>query len=156
YIFLRSSNTLDQLFLTNFLRRSYPDGRIVIFGSDLMFIRERGATGLSGSMTLSTYPLFPLEHRWTDHQRLAAADRIFNLDYSEGIYVALRLLLNDKSLKKGVADKPGCSVRSGDEGTIFLPGVVCGSDTSPIPDYSPPFWTLADQCGEEMDNGIEC
>ena len=59
YILLRSSNTLDQLFLTNFLRRSYPDGRIVIFSPDLMFIRERGATGLSGVMTLGTYPLFP-------------------------------------------------------------------------------------------------
>src|SRR5258708_10936844 len=60
YIFLRGSNTLDQLFLSNFLRRGYPDGRIVIFGSDLMFIRERGATGLGGPMILSTYPLFPL------------------------------------------------------------------------------------------------
>jgi hypothetical protein len=156
YIFLRSSNTLDQLFLTNFLRRSYPDGRIVIFGSDLMFIRERGATGLSGSMTLSTYPLFPLEHRWTDHQRLAAADRIFNLDYSEGIYVALRLLLNDKSVNTKPENKRGCSVLSADEGKIFLPRVACGSDSSPIPDYSPPFWTLTDHCGEEMDNGIEC
>jgi hypothetical protein len=65
YVLLRGSNTLDQLFLTNFLRRSYPDGRIVIFGSDLMFIRERGATGLSGAMALSTYPLFPLERDWT-------------------------------------------------------------------------------------------
>ena len=158
YIFLRSSNTLDQLFLTNFLRRSYPDGRIVIFGSDLMFIRERGATGLSGSMTLSTYPLFPLEHRWTDHQRLAAADRIYNLDYSEGIYVALRLLLNDKSLNTKAANNPGCYVLDEPPSKIFLPVVACGADTSPIPDYSPPFWTLSDQCGEkkETGNGKDC
>src|SRR4029077_4008622 len=66
YILLRSSNTLDQLFLTDFLHRMYPDGRIVIMSSDLLFIRERGATGLSGTLALSTYPLFPLERDWTE------------------------------------------------------------------------------------------
>jgi hypothetical protein len=157
YILLRSSNTLDQLFLSDFLRRSYPDGRIVIFGSDLMFIREQGATGLNGSMTLSTYPLFPLEHRWTDHQRLAAADRVFSSDTSEGTYVAFRLLLNDQSLNKGVLDESRCHVRREDEGTIFLPSVACGTDM-PIPDYSPPFWMLSDQCGEKKETsaGPEC
>ena len=158
YILLRSSNTLDQLFLSNFLRRSYPDGRIVIFSSDLMFIRERGATGLNGSLTLSTYPLFPLEHRWTDHQQLAAADRVFSADTSEGTYVAFRLLLNDKSLNKGLQDNSGCHVRSEDERKIFLPSIACAANASPIPDYSPPFWTLADQCGEknETNGGPEC
>ena len=157
YILLRSSNTLDQLFLSDFLRRSYPDGRIVIFGSDLMFIREQGATGLNGSMTLSTYPLFPLEHRWTDHQRLAAADRVFSSDTSEGTYVAFRLLLNDQSLNKGVPDESRCHVRKEDQGTIFLPSVACGADV-PIPDYSPPFWTLSNPCGEKKETsaGPEC
>jgi hypothetical protein len=151
YIFLRSSNPLDQLFLTNFLRRSYPDGRIVIFDSDLMLIRERGATGLSGSMTLSTYPLFPLEHRWTD-QMLAGADRIFGSNGTEGTYVAFRLLLNDKSLNKGAWDTHRCHVLADeDEEIIFLPPVVCGTDTTPIPDYAPPFWTMpaSDWCDEK-------
>ncbi len=157
YILLRSSSTLDQLFLSNFLRRNYPDGRIVIFGSDLMFIREQGATGLNGTMTLSTYPLFPLEHLWTDHQSLAAADRIFSSDTSEGTYVAFRLLLDAKSFKNGVPE-PGCHIRDRNEEKIFLPSVVCEGDTSPIPDYSPPFWTWSDQCGEdqETDNQTPC
>src|SRR5882672_1194762 len=150
YIFLRGSNTLDQLFLTNFLGRGYPDGRIVIFGSDLMFIRERGTTGLGGTMILSTYPLFPLERDWTEHQSLAAADRVFSTDTSEGTYVALRLLLNDKSFGDGKFDgkmnAETCQVRDEDLKTIFLPSIACKSD--PIPDYSPPFWTLHDQCGE--------
>lgn len=153
YIVLRSSNTLDQLFLTNFLRRSYPDGRIVIFGSDLMFIRERGATGLSGAMTLSTYPLFPLERDWTEHQSLPAADRVFSADTTEGTYVAFRLLLNDRSLNNGKLDRDRCHVvekardTDKDEDAIFVPPVSCTQDP-PIPDYSPPFWTLPDQCGE--------
>src|SRR5262249_50325792 len=40
YILLRGTNVLDQLFLANFLRRMYPDGRIVILSADLLFIRE--------------------------------------------------------------------------------------------------------------------
>ena len=180
YVFLRGSNTLDQLFLTNFLRRGYPDGRIVIFGSDLMFIRERGATGLSGTMVLSTYPLFPLERDWTEHQSLQAADRVFSTDGSEGTYVALRLLLNDRSFadsdarpeqkpeslaKSETSPKPKpdpkpdpCRVLPADVKTIFLPRIACGEN--PIPDYSPPFWTLADQCGEladkKMNRGPNC
>ena len=157
YILLRSSNTLDQLFLTNFLRRSYPDGRIVILGSDLMFIRERGATGLSGTMALSTYPLFPLERDWTEHQSLAASDRVFSTDTSEGTYVAFRLLLNDKSLNNGAPAGDRCHVADANEKTIFLPSIVCTKDP-PIPDYSPPFWTLPDQCGEknEANTGDAC
>ncbi len=153
YIFLRSSNTLDQLFLTNFLRRGYPDGRIVIFGSDLMFIRERGSTGLSGAMTLSTYPLFPLERDWTEHQSLPAADRVFSSDTTEGTYVAIRLLLNDESLIEGKPDPYRCHVVD-TQGTIFLPSIACATDP-PIPDYSAPFWTLADQCGEVVDGDTE-
>lgn len=162
YILLRSSNTLDQLFLTNFLRRSYPDGRIVIFGSDLMFIRERGATGLNGAMTLSTYPLFPLERDWTEHQSLPAADRVFSGDTTEGTYVAFRLLLNAKSLNNGKPDPDRCHVlekekdTDKDEDGIFVPPVSCTTDP-PIPDYSPPFWTLPDQCGEIKNaNTKEC
>ena len=150
YILLRGSSTLDQLFLANFLRRGYPDGRIVIFGPDLMFIRERGTTGLSGAMTLGTYPLFPLERDWTEHQSLPAADRVFSSDTSEGTYVALRLLLNDKSLIDGNPDPGRCHVLDQDEKTIFLPSIACAADP-PIPDYSPPFWTLPNQCGEMAD-----
>ena len=169
YILLRSSNTLDQLFLTNFLRRSYPDGRIVIFGSDLMFIRERGATGLSGTMALSTYPLFPLERDWTEHQSLPAADRVFSADTTEGTYVAFRLLLNDKSLNSGKPEPAGCHVIDNEKDKdknkdkddpdtgLFLPRISCAKDP-PIPDYSPPFWTLSDQCGELKDanKGDQC
>jgi hypothetical protein len=151
YILLRSSSTLDQLFLANFLRRGYPDGRIVILGSDLMFVRERGSTGLSGTMTLSTYPFFPLGRDWTEHQSLPASDRTFATDTSEGTYIAFRLLLNQQRMTTGKWDTNRCHVvEESHPGNIFLPPVVCGNDPAivPIPDYSPPFWTLANQCGE--------
>jgi hypothetical protein len=153
YILLRGSSTLDQLFLTNFLRRGYPDGRIVIFSPDLMFIRERGTTGLSGAMTLGTYPLFSMERDWTEHQSLPAVDRVFSSDTSEGTYIAMRLLLNDKSLIDGTPDAGRCHILDQDEKTIFLPSIAC--DRDPIPDYSPPFWTLHNQCGEMNNSNAE-
>jgi len=149
YILLRSSNTLDQLFLTNFLRRTSPDVRIVILGSDLMFARERGTTGLAGVMTLSNYPLFPLERDWTEHPSFPAADRVFSGDTIEGTYVALRLLLNEKGLNGGQVNPDGCYVLEASHEAsdrardLFVPPIACRGDApknSPIPDYAPPHW----------------
>src|SRR6202012_3090611 len=101
---------------------------------------------------LSTYPLFPLERDWTEHQSLPAADRVFSSDTSEGTYVAFRLLLNHASLKinrdddKGGTEDGRCHVLDPDpnpdrknKDNTFLPSIGCEVD--PIPDYSPPFWT---------------
>jgi hypothetical protein len=142
YVILRSSNSLDQVFLTNFLRRTYPDGRIVVVGSDLLFSRERGATGLSGTMTLSTYPLSPPARRWMDYAK-NSSDRVFSSNQSEGTYIALRLLLNSNP-----GPVAGCQVTTdprGDSAPIFLPEVTCSGDF-PIPDYSSPFWLRTKHC----------
>ena len=56
YLLLRSSNPLDQLFLSHFFRMTYPQGRIVIVGADLLLRRETGASGLNGVMTLEHVP----------------------------------------------------------------------------------------------------
>ena len=145
YILLCSSNILDQLFLTNFLQRNYADGRGGDrgFGPDVH--QERGSTGLNGVMTLSAYPLFPLERDWTEHQSLPADDRVFSGDTIEGTYGALRLLLNSSRLNGGKLTVDGCHVS--DDGAPFVPTVAC-TEEPPIPDYSPTFWTLKDQCGE--------
>ena len=97
YILLRSSNPLDQLFLSQFFRMTYPAGRIVIVGADLLLRRETGASGLNGVMTLSTYPLLPWEQDWT--RNLAPiggrfhSHRAFTYNGVEGTYFAARLLL---------------------------------------------------------------
>jgi hypothetical protein len=145
YILLRGSNILDQLFLANFLRRMYPSGRIVILSSDLLFVRERGATGLSGTMTLTNYPLIPLTRDWTEAPNLPAADRTFSSDTSEGTYVAFRVLLNSKSLHNGgEIDPERCHLTDDGSADIFVPPITCSND--PIPDYSPPYWVAPVDC----------
>lgn len=151
YVLLRGSNPLDQLFLTDFLRSLYPDGRLVIVTSDLLFIRERGATGLSGVMTLSTYPLSSLARHWTERPPLPAADRVFSSDGSEALYNALRLLINAdykdrKQPQKCHVSEPDGQDTAGAEDKIFLPPVSCTD--SPIGDYAPPLWIAASSCSE--------
>jgi hypothetical protein len=149
YILLRSSNTLDQLFLYDFLHRMYPDGRIVIMSSDLLLIRERGAMGLNGTLALSTYPLFPLERDWTESAPRPAADRIFSADTAEGTYVAFRLLLNARGLNRQGPTPKGCQATLDSEQDIFLPEIVC-EENPPMTDYSSPQWMLTKHCGDPL------
>jgi hypothetical protein len=99
YILLRSSNPLDQLFLSHYLRLAYGQGRIVILGADLLLRRERGAARLSGIMTLSSYPLYPWGADWTRVADNAYSDiHPFPQDGAEGTYVAMRYLLREMAI----------------------------------------------------------
>jgi hypothetical protein len=91
FIILRSTNSLDQIFLSQFLRRAYPQARVVIDGADLLAWRGIEGTSLRGVMLLSTYPLLTLQQDWTlkDYR----AYRLFQQDVSEGVYVASRSLI---------------------------------------------------------------
>ncbi len=97
YILLRSSNPLDQIFLSHFFRLAYPEGRIVILGADLLLRRETGSAGLNGIMLLSTYPLLPWGQDWTKpvHDPMNFhSHRVFTHDGAEGMYIAARFLLH--------------------------------------------------------------
>jgi hypothetical protein len=105
FTILRGSNSLDQIFLAEFLRRSYPSGRVVIDGSDLLFRRNPQGASLRGVMLLSSYPLL----NWTQEgipalsgnsgeaasTSRSASYRVFPEDFIEGIYVATRMLLRN-------------------------------------------------------------
>jgi hypothetical protein len=133
YVLLRSSNAVDQLFLSHFLRLAYPEGRIVIQGSDLLMRRESGTASLSGIMTLTTYPLLPWENHWTTAPgKTSHSHRVFAQDVAEGTYVATRFLL-------GPRHDCGSSLENVDrEHSIYFLPAACAH--SPIRDYSRPFW----------------
>ncbi len=139
YILLRSSNPLDQLFLSHFLRLAYPQGRIVIVGADLLLRRETGSSGLTGIMTLSTYPLLAWESDWTKPQdmRQFHSHRIFTHDGAEGTYVATRFLLHTPVVGSIAPDeKKRCEAAWA--AANFLPP-NCDSSLT-LRDYAPPFW----------------
>jgi hypothetical protein len=139
YIVVRSSNPLDQLFLSHYLLKTYPAGRIVIEGSDLLLRRETGSTALSGIMTLTNYPLLPWEYHWSANFGTAPYlhdHRIFEQYLAQGTYVASRSLFHVSD--PAFYDLDGRCKSSTD---TFLPPNCEGLS---IPGYAPPFWILPD------------
>jgi hypothetical protein len=93
FIILKSTNSLDQIFLTEFLHRAYPEGRVVISGSDLLFGRGAESRLMRGAMSLSAYPLFdPFGPAATTGLNKS---RIFAEDFSAGEYLAAHDLFQD-------------------------------------------------------------
>jgi hypothetical protein len=127
YIILRSTNSLDYLFLTRFLHRAYPEAYIITIGTDLLFGREVDSTEFRGVVALSTFPLLPRGQDWTQQIPNTAqhAHRVFGGYTMEGAYLAARFLITDPEVSPA-------EIRSGQP---FL------HPAKPdIPDYAFPFW----------------
>jgi hypothetical protein len=170
YIILRSTNSLDQIFLARYLHRAYPDGRIVIDGADELFERERGATGMAGTLSISTYPLLERQGQWLASQQTGSTPdhRSFISDFSEATYVALRLLLHSATLNqvaKGEKESPLAhldtyELSSGERGDPPSPLAAGGSlpmikrgrkPGTPVADYGLPLWEAKSSCSVDSD-----
>lgn len=113
FVILRSSNSLDQIFLGQFLRRALPDVRVVFDGADLLFRRGAEGASLRGVMALSTYPLLTWQQDWTsswmpqsneNYRKSSESYRIFGDDIAEGLYIAARGLLPDLDSQVRIAN----------------------------------------------------
>jgi hypothetical protein len=99
FVVVRSSNSLDQIFLSQFLRRLYPEGRVVLDGADILFTRGAEGASMRGVMTLTTYPLIGREQDWTASLRSeSSAYRIFGQDVVEGLYGAARQMFRSAGI----------------------------------------------------------
>jgi hypothetical protein len=92
YILLSGSNPMDTIFLAQFLRRAYPEGRVVMSGSDTLLFRGRGQDSLDGVLTLSVYPLINEAQDWTTGPQQVHEG--FSSDAAEGEYNAARHLMH--------------------------------------------------------------
>ncbi len=130
FVVLRSTNSLDQIFLAQFFKRAYPAARIVIDAADLLFARGAEGSSLRGVMTLSTYPSLTWQHDWTSpmHSRIRSY-RIFGQDTAEGVYIAARELFLDPNLC--LSDPGPCKI--------------------PIGNYATPAWALASDDGVDRE-----
>lgn len=91
-IVLRASNVLDQLFLARYLRGAYPQGRIVILGSDLLFRREIQDSPFHGIMALSAYSLTPGSDQEFQDESHSHVEYVFPASDAVGAYNAGTLL----------------------------------------------------------------
>lgn len=100
FILLRSSNVLDQIFLTSFFSRMDPDARVVLLRSDLMLSRGIGSQSLRGTITLNTYPLLAAQGDWTYAPENRSHGTFEDSD-SQGVYMATRFLIDRQARSPG-------------------------------------------------------
>lgn len=138
---LRSSNVLDQIFLTSYFASRYPDGRIVLVNSDLLLQSITGSKGIRGTTTLSTYPQITGRESWTVPEG-SRENSIFADSNSEGSYLAARFLLRLSNE----------SAKAGDDMSLGPWTGTCCSASRPAKTgflfhhYGPPWW-VQDQRG---------
>ncbi|HEY1985135.1 MAG TPA: hypothetical protein VGG85_06985 [Terracidiphilus sp.] len=142
YVILRSTNSLDYLFLTRFLHRAYPTAYIVTMGSDLLFGREVDSTEFRGVIALSTFPLMPRGQDWTKqivgvHQH---AHRVFGSYTMEGTYIAARFIITDPKVTWQQLYNAAVSKKH-----------LTHPSKSDIPDYASPFWDSPFGAGSEAE-----
>lgn len=127
-LLLRCTNPLDYLFLTRFFHRTYPAGRIVILGQDLLLRREMDTTEFRGVLSLSSYPLLPRDQHWTALLSDGYSDShlIFESNLMQGIYIAGRYSFDPRSEIRGGITTPGATL------TLNRKSQLAG--------YADPFW----------------
>ncbi len=89
---IAATNVLDRLFLARRLRESCPNIRLLLSGSDLTYVELAHDISLTGTLVVSTYPLFWPESEWSAPDR--AHPLPFADDGAEALYVACRILLD--------------------------------------------------------------
>jgi hypothetical protein len=92
YVGIIASDTRDQIFLSYALRESCPGVQIFIVGSDLYQTLPDYRSFMKGTVIGSTYPMFPLNQRWTGtlNKRMA-----FTGDGAQGNYNAILALMEN-------------------------------------------------------------
>jgi hypothetical protein len=60
FVVVTASNTLDTIFLAQFLHRARPDARLVFYSADLLMEREIDNVPFVGAITITPYPLIGL------------------------------------------------------------------------------------------------
>jgi hypothetical protein len=143
---IRATNIFDTLFLASFLRESCPDARLAVLDSDLLLIRATGTIPLEGMLTVSTYPLIPLNQSWTaTHHASKQLILTFPNQASEATYNGFLALTAGYGLREYESPQPDDSRQHpalwvsavGRNG--FIPIALL-----PVPNSKtgPPWWTV--------------
>ncbi len=97
FVVIRATNPLDELFLARFLRKAYPQVRVVTIGADLLFQQQRDDALLQGILAIAPYSLRPDADRYLPPIKAAQSEHInvltFPSTFSAGVYNATLSLL---------------------------------------------------------------
>ena len=144
FTMLLATDPLDQLFLAEYLRKAYAQGRVVITAPDLLFARE-GDPALRGVLALSTYALVPGLGDRLCRQKVWLGwheDRLFVSSLSAGIFNATVGLLSvpeEEGHGWDSASTPPEEFSRSSAGAVKVPAGSSGSvPYAPYAEYSSP------------------
>ncbi|HUO29400.1 MAG TPA: hypothetical protein VMU80_09295 [Bryobacteraceae bacterium] len=154
-VFIAASNPLDVMFLMRAIRQVAPDIRIITDDPQILMVPEASRDPLSGTVVLSTYPMFADGERWLD----PSGDRlVFPDPWAQGTYNVAQFLLADLH---ALFDKQKLSGYSQFAGSSRYPGMWALSLTRsgflPLAYYGGPWKSIDSQpehrCGPAEDCG---
>jgi len=91
FVYIAATNVLDTMFLARFFRLEYPDIRVASTDPGILFIPAAAKGSLSGTMFLSTYPMFLEGNDWLTSKDISKM--IFPSPQAQGAFNALQFLL---------------------------------------------------------------
>lgn len=95
-VYVAATNPLDLLFLTRAIRQEVPDIRVVVGSPDILFIPETTKDSLTGTLFVSTYPMFFDGDEWLNPTTSGMNSRfLFPSPDLQGVYNAVQFLLTD-------------------------------------------------------------
>ena len=65
---ITGTDILDVMFLSQFFHKNSPNVRLILFDSDLLLVHGTDVDDYAGMISVSTYPLFPMNDRWTGYE----------------------------------------------------------------------------------------
>jgi len=93
FVVLNATDPLDTLFLSHYLRKAYPQGRIVTINADMLFPREVEDTSLHGILAISTYSVAPSANHQFHQLWQTKTERMFPSSSEIGTYNAMHSLI---------------------------------------------------------------
>ncbi len=88
-----ATNVLDTLFLAEVIRRESPDTRILLSEPDMLFVSAATQDPLTGTLSLSPYPMFFQGDTWLTEGRQHWTHSRFSSPEFQGVYNVTQLLL---------------------------------------------------------------
>jgi hypothetical protein len=144
FVVLQATNPLDMLFLSHYLRRAYPEGRIVTIGEDSLLSREVDEPRFQGILALTSYSLLPgiddQVPRFNAYSGAPHSDLVFPWSPSAGAFNAMVALLHEP------APLPSCDPRVGRCRDLPAAGYaeygwpLEGGEDSSHKELAPPLW----------------
>jgi hypothetical protein len=92
FVIVRATDPMDTLFVTRYVRKAYPECRVVTLTADILFRREAEDPLLHGLLSLATYSIAPASSHSDPPYKQSHVERVFPSSAAVGTYNAMRSL----------------------------------------------------------------